>query len=150
MRRFLRKYVFEIVILLAVAAVAVWIVVPNLLTGINRSRQKRTMADIRSIATAWEARATDVNSYRLPARRGHVEYANLRRALTPTYIKVLPRVDGWGHPYDFSSSDQTYEIRSFGRDGTLGGTAASGGTTTDFDCDIVYENGTFMEFPEGT
>src|SRR5947207_7051318 len=28
-----------------------------------RSKQKRTMADMRSIATAWEARATDTNRY---------------------------------------------------------------------------------------
>src|SRR5205814_4490670 len=39
------------------------IAIPNLLTAMQRSKQKRTMADLRTIATAWEARATDLNKY---------------------------------------------------------------------------------------
>lgn len=35
------------------------IAAPNVFTSWNRSQQKRTMADIRTLATALEARATD-------------------------------------------------------------------------------------------
>jgi hypothetical protein len=40
-----------------------FVAVPNLWRAKQRSAQKRTMADMRTIATAWEARATDTNTY---------------------------------------------------------------------------------------
>lgn len=148
MRRFLRKYLLEIVLVLLGSSFLAALAIPNFNTARDRSRQKKTMADMRTIATALEARATDVNSYRLPSRRGHVEYANLKRVLAPTYIKELPRDDGWGRPLEFITGDQTYKISSLGRDGEPSGFAPH--STTDFDCDIVYQDGTFLQFPEGT
>src|SRR5438270_13990627 len=47
--------------IVAVIGILAAIAIPNLLTAMQRSKQKRTMADMRTIATAWEARATDVN-----------------------------------------------------------------------------------------
>ncbi len=40
-----------------------------------------------------------------------------------------------------------YNIRSHGRDGTTGTLVC--GTTTDFNDDILYSNGTFVQWPEG-
>jgi type IV pilus assembly protein PilA len=53
----------ELLIVVAIIGILAAIAIPNLLTAMQRSKQKRTMADMRSIATAWEARATDVNKY---------------------------------------------------------------------------------------
>src|SRR3989442_14034679 len=53
----------ELLIVVAIIGILAAIAIPNLLTAMQRSKQKRTMADIRTIATAWEARATDVNRY---------------------------------------------------------------------------------------
>ena len=53
----------ELLIVVAIIGILAAIAIPNLLTAMQRSKQKRTMADIRTIATAWEARATDVNTY---------------------------------------------------------------------------------------
>ena len=53
----------ELLIVVAIIGILAAIAIPNLLTAMQRSRQKRTMADMRTIATAWEARATDVNQY---------------------------------------------------------------------------------------
>ncbi len=52
----------ELLIVVAIIGILAAIAIPNLLTAIQRSKQKRSMADIRSIATAWEARATDNNN----------------------------------------------------------------------------------------
>ena len=51
----------ELLIVVAIIGILAAIAIPNLLTAMQRAKQKRTMADIRTIATAWEARATDVN-----------------------------------------------------------------------------------------
>ncbi|HYS54111.1 MAG TPA: type II secretion system protein GspG, partial [Thermoanaerobaculia bacterium] len=136
------------------------IAIPNLLTAMQRSKQKRTMADMRTIATAWEARATDVNRYNaagitLPS--ASVTIDNLTTFLSPTYVKTFPRKDGWGNNWGMSADQawgsttaaQIYVIISYGKDGASQGTTYSGGATTNFDCDIVYSNGTFIQYPEG-
>jgi general secretion pathway protein G len=125
----------------------------------QRSKQKRTMADMRTIATAWEARATDVNRYNaagvtLPSAA--VTIANLTTFLAPTYVKTFPQRDGWGTNWAFAADQtfgagtpaQIYVIISYGKDGA-GQSTVAGGATTNFDCDIVYSNGTFIQYPEG-
>ena len=150
----------ELLIVVAIIGILAAIAIPNLLTAMQRSKQKRTMADIRSIATAWEARATDFNNYNAAGQAAAYtsccttdqSFSTLAYMLQPTYIRQLPQNDGWGNPFDYSAdaatSAQAYQIQSYGRDNTNEGTDA-GGPTTDFDCDIVYENGTFVQYPEG-
>src|SRR5215210_8007010 len=109
----------ELLIVVAIIGILAAIAIPNLLTAMQRSKQKRTMADIRTIATAWEARATDVNTY---AAAGvtftwpstAVSGVALDSMLSPTYIKSLPQKDGWSDPYGFAhtSNGQVYGIRS--------------------------------------
>src|SRR5437588_241704 len=104
------KYVVAtVVVLLSI------IIVPNLLRARDRSAQQRTEADIRTAASAWEARASDRNSY-LVGRPGRVPYEDLRRVLEPTYVKHLPGADGLGTPFEFVGSDQEYSIRAYGSD----------------------------------
>jgi hypothetical protein len=47
-----------------------------------------------------------------------------------------------------TANHQQYQIVSYGRNGAAE-TGTAEGTTTNFDCDIVYENGTFVVWPEG-
>jgi len=139
-----------------VAAIAI----PNMLTALERSKQKRSMADMRTIATAWEARAVDLNTYGISGQSVPVPFDwlpnevtadSLSRIVSPTYIRQMPRQDGWGNAYDFSrdSKGEQYGIRSAGRDGRFDGTHYILGGTENFDCDIVYTNGTFIRYPEG-
>lgn len=146
----------ELLIVVAIIGILAAIAIPNLLTAMQRSKQKRTMADIRSIATAWEAFATDNNDYdvstytKLGTDVTVAQITGGNEALSPTYIKNLPPNDGWGNPWDFETDAafQAYQIISYGRDKTLG-TGAPVGATTHFDCDIVYSNGSFEVYPEG-
>ena len=156
----------ELLIVVAIIGILAAIAIPNLLTAMQRSKQKRTMADLRTIATAWEARATDVNRYNaagtsvfLPAP-GSVGLSTLTTYLAPTYVKTFPQKDGWGNNWSFgvsvpwgsSTAAQTYAIFSGGKDGTLTVTAAGQAqvrSTTNFDCDIIYSNGSFIQYAEG-
>src|ERR1700758_2353668 len=122
----------ELLIVVAIIGILAAIAIPNLLTAMQRAKQKRTMADLRTIATAWEARATDVNKYNaagaisLPGTT--LPNASMTTMLSPTYIKSLPPRDGWGNDWKYladqsiaaaSPAAQQYAIISKGRDGVL-------------------------------
>ncbi|MGZ7040779.1 MAG: type IV pilin protein [Thermoanaerobaculia bacterium] len=146
----------ELLIVVAIIGILAAIAIPNLLTAMQRSKQKRTMADMRTIATAWEARATDTNSYSAAGGTfswptSSVSGVTLDGKLSPTYIKSLPQKDGWGDVYGFgtTSNGQVYGIRSKGKDNAFQSGAYTIGGTQAFDCDIVYSNGSFIQFPEG-
>ncbi len=150
----------ELLIVVAIIGILAAIAIPNLLTAMQRSKQKRTMADIRTIATAWEARATDVNKYNaagaLSLPTASVAVSDLNTYLAPTYVKTFPVRDGWGNGWAFYADQnfgsaiaaQQYVIVSKGKDGSSQ-SALVGGASTNFDCDIVYGNGTFLQYPEG-
>src|SRR5258708_13794424 len=95
----------ELLIVVAIIGILAAIAIPNLLTAMQRAKQKRTMADIRSIATAWEARATDMNKYNAagasyPAIGGGA-WDDLNPYLTPPYIQQFPKTDGWNKPLQY-------------------------------------------------
>src|SRR5437764_1032993 len=133
-RRVVLGFLLFFVPLFVLAAIAI----PNLLTAMNRSKQKRTMADIRTVASAWEARANDVHTFdatpRHTAGMTVVPGRDMKRILVPTYVKVLPLRDAWDRPLQFVTNSQDYFIRSSGRDGRLD---HQPGASTSFDNDIV-------------
>ena len=51
----------ELLIVVAIIGIIAAIAIPNLLNAIQRGKQKRTMADMRSIATSIEAFSVDNN-----------------------------------------------------------------------------------------
>ena len=145
----------ELLIVIAIIGILAAIAIPNLLAALNRSRQKRTMADMRTIATAWEARAADVNAYNAagltwPAANASVTTMTF---LSPTYIKKLPIYDGWSVEFRVSSNNiSAYTVKSYGADraeSTTVTSAAGQSMTNKFDCDIILSNGFFIQYPEG-
>ena len=151
----------ELLIVVAIIGILAAIAIPNLLTALQRSRQKRTMADMRTISTAWEARATDLNKYNAAAAlptgfpSTAVDPNTLAMYLSPTYIRTFPQRDGWGNDFKYyadqawgGAAAQQYGVESYGKDGAEQSTAATG-PTSNFDCDILFTNGTFLEYPEG-
>jgi prepilin-type N-terminal cleavage/methylation domain-containing protein len=152
---------FSLIELLAVVAIIgllAAIAIMRYQTAMLRARQKRTMADMRSIAVAWESRAVDNKRYNaagftVPAVP--MTYAQITTLLSPTYIRSMPEKDGWGFPLDFTTDQafnaqtaaEIYCIRSAGRDNQFSTGPYTPGGTDDPDADIVYSGGTFIVYP---
>jgi general secretion pathway protein G len=148
----------ELLIVIAIIGILAAIAIPNLLNAIHRGKQKRTMSDMRTLAIAIEAYAVDNQTFPtaacptgaftgMPTQLTSTSNFSL---LTPTYIAKPPTKDGW-QQFMYYLSDPAYmqySIWSGGRNGSA--SAAVCGTTTNFNDDIVYSNGTFIQWPEGS
>jgi general secretion pathway protein G len=140
----------ELLIVVAIIGIIAAIAIPNLLNAINRGRQKRSMADIRTIGTAVEAYAVDMAFY--PTfTEGAISGSSFETYLEPTYVKTVPREDGWRTSFYAASQSRFYTLASAARDKLLEGALDSynPGITSSMDCDIVYSNGSFVQYPEG-
>jgi type II secretory pathway pseudopilin PulG len=121
------------------------IAIPNLLNAIDRGKQKRTVTDLHAIGLAIESYAVDHDHYPTAT-----DLEELRQALQPRYIKLMPSTDGWARPfvYDGGNPEGPYMFRSLGKDG-VADPRLHGGATLDFDCDIVFAEGEFLQWPKG-
>ena len=133
----------ELLIVVAIVGLITAIAIPNLLNAIDRGKQKRTMADVRSLATAAEAYAVDFTLYPVVTN-----VADLAAAVEPLYINSSTRRDGWGRDFVVDSDGLDYTIGSGGKDG--GSLNFVGGPTGNFDDAIIYMNGQFIQWPEGS
>ena len=133
----------ELLIVVAIIGIIAAIAIPNLLNAIDRGKQKRTMADMRSIGTAVESYAIDSNIYPVGGT-----LAAVATSLSPLYIKVLPTVDGWQGTMDYDSADGSeYTVQAYAKGSANDG--YTGGATSNFSDDIFFVNGQFVQWPEG-
>lgn len=138
-------------VLIAIVGILSAIAIPNMLTALQRSRQKRTMADLRNIAVSVESYATDKNQY---PTAGSV--AELQTILAPTYTKMLPQKDGWESEIRYecwpAGKCEQYALASAGADKKFEQSSLQEygkNETTNFNADIVFANGTFVQYPQG-
>jgi type II secretory pathway pseudopilin PulG len=134
-----------------VVAILAAVAIPNILMAMDRSKQKRTMADMRSIGTALKEYAADRKVYPQPEA--------LERSLVPTYARVLPLMDGWGRPMRYECRSvmndgrcDLYAIGSAGKDGVFERESLSDyepGAITNFNRDIIFADGNFVQYPRG-
>lgn len=136
----------ELLIVVAIIGIISAVALPNLLNAIDKAKQKRTMGDQRGICTAIEAYATDNANY--PANMS--QWSAIKVHLNPHFIREPPDGDGWNNGWDVATSvnGSDYSLSSLGKDGLVG--SRPGGPTTDFNCDIVFSNGGFYQWPQGT
>ncbi len=153
------------IVVLAVAGALGAIAVPNFLDAMARARQKRTMADMRTIGTAWEARRQDLRLQSLatpgdavvdfsPSTR--VSFAELERMLVPKYTTIVPRKDGWNRDFEFALSNPdpegratSFAIRSLGRDRRADSDQYTHAVNATFAADLVFQDGNFIRYPDG-
>ena len=133
----------ELLIVVAIIGIIAAIAIPNLLNAIDRGKQKRTMADIRSIGTAVETYSIDNNDYPVASAMN-----TLAGIIQPTYIRTAPQADGWGNTFSVDASTTEYTVCSGGKDGGTC-TGDDGGATQDFNDSITFANGQFVQWPEG-
>lgn len=148
----------EMLIVSAIIGILVSIAASNMRSVMNRARQKRTMADMRTIALGVDSYSTDFN--RFPAAAGYVLPSGLSLptatigvilpVISPTYLRAVPMTDGWSSWFTYSTDplNMNYAIRSNGSDGTPDSSAPFGETHA-FTDDIILINGSFAQYPEG-
>ena len=116
---------------------------------------RKTMADMRTVATAVEAYAIDHDDA-YPSG----DYDALKPLLEPTYIKKMPPFDMWKHPYAYVASDDHahYRIVSAGADTIFEwdsrrivplkeGQEPSTVYRDRLEADVIFAAGTFLQAP---
>jgi general secretion pathway protein G len=138
--------IIELLVVVVIIGIIAAVAIPSLLNAIDRGRQKRTMSDLRTIGEAIQSYVVDSDHY--PQASSIADLATVLES--GAYISKLPREDAWGHLLLYSGSLTGYTVGSAAKDGgstlTLNG---SGGETNSFDDDVIYSNGTFVQWPDG-
>ena len=156
----------ELLIVVAIIGILAALLIPNAVTAIQKSKQRRTMSDLKVISTAIADYVTDNGV--APSQDGTYDGGSaFYSALSPFYVKVLPLTDQWGHSiyaYCGSAVDGNYGVTgagaddflvaSYGRDITLEGFSFDPDSPEDglfvvsaithFDYDLVMWNGSWI------
>lgn len=135
----------ELLIVVAIIGIITAIAIPNLSQAVDRAKQRRTMSDMRAIAIAVSSYGVDF--VRVPAvADGWV--ADIVPSLQPTYLKLVPKVDGWSNSIRYQGVGLDYTLWSYARGGILQNPLPLR-PTTNFTDDIVMVNGVFVQWPDG-
>ena len=154
-----------ILILLAVGLIGVCVIaiiaaiaIPNFLQSSQKVKQARAVAELRAVGAACQQYRSDKGGY---PDTGHDEGAyysivgigELKRFLEPDYATTVPVNDPWGNAYSYgvSQDDTEFILICDGSDGknTLERIPETPVTTSCFEDEIVFENGDFIQKPEG-
>ena len=161
----------ELLIVVAIIGILASLLIPNAITAIQKSKQKGTMKEIVSIATAAADFTTDTGEWTFN-QSGDIDSSSaFVLALTPFYLKICPVTDYWGEPYkvyvgiqstvrNIQADDvgtEDFVIESFGRDIITDGWVYDPADTGDdyytvtghpaFNYDLVNWNGSWIRAP---
>jgi len=129
----------------------------------DEQRQLKTVADMRNLGTAMFSWLTDQLGAGAAGEQEvdiqlypYISGADLERLLVPQYLERVPKVDGWGNPFELRLSVQdtlaqhVMSIRSAGRDGRYSTDVYRQGKfePADYDQDIVWVDGFFVRWPQ--
>jgi len=167
----------ELLIVVAVIGILAAILIPNALAAIQKTKQKQTMRDIVSIATACASYVTETGYAPEAGNQSGslIAGSNFVSAISPTFIKVCPVTDQWGYAfqvYTGTAVSNAYSIPAAGLGSddflivSLGQDSAVGGSVTyiyqvadpaaglykvdsmdDFTNDLINMNGSWLHAP---
>jgi type II secretion system protein G len=159
----------ELLIVIAIIGILAAILIPNLLDSMKKSKQKRSMADMRIMGTAMMSWLTDQASASaagasatptvdLSDYGSPIDYNDLVAEMVPHYVQEVPVKDGWKNPFEYflqtanPLAENVIAIRSFGQDQVEGPVSNPYAVTsfdpTDYDQDIVWADGVFIRWPQ--
>ena len=163
----------ELLIVVAIIGIIAAILIPNLLDALQKAKQKRTVSDVRNAGTAWMSWLTDqvgaasagaAKKYDASAQ-ADIPYTTIVTYLRPTdtffYMQEVPQLDGWRNELKWGLGanvllSNVMSIYAPCRDNSLGVQPGAAPfeviafLATDYDQDIVWADGYFVRWPEGT
>ncbi len=156
----------ELLIVVAIIGIIAALLIPNFLDALQKSKQKRTVADMRNVGTAMMSWLTDMAQAGAAGaqtfKSGDVPEIGLdalASILVTQYIQEIPEKDGWKNDYEYRlditdlNNPPVSAICSQGRDakGCDGATyTVSAFDPTDYNQDIVWSDGFFVRWPQKT
>ena len=156
----------ELLIVIAIIGIIASMLIPNMLDAMQKTKQKRTMADMRIAGGAMFSWLTDQvgaaaagqasTQINLADYGGEKSIADLKTVLVPAYLQEIPVRDGWKSLYDYylntanPHSRNVMAIRSTGRDSAAQseGYTVVGFNPTDYDQDVVWADGFMVRWPD--
>jgi len=135
----------ELLIVVTIIGIIAALSIPNLKDAMDRAKQKATMTNMKALGNALEMYSVDHNTY--PRGLTDANAAAVAAFLSPRYLRTVPPGDEWDNAWHISTdtAGTMYTIISYGRDGAPG--TNTGGPTGDINCDIVYTNSSFFQWP---
>jgi prepilin-type N-terminal cleavage/methylation domain-containing protein len=163
----------ELLIVVAIIGIIAAILIPNLIDALQKAKQKRTVADMRNIGTAWLSWVTDVVSagaagasastfdgslYASTLTRDAL-FSTLHPSSTFFYTNEVPPKDGWKASFAYGWSgnplgSQVVAIASGGRNTDVTAINALTATIgpfipTKYNENIIWADGFFVRWPGG-
>jgi hypothetical protein len=129
----------------------------------DTERQRQTVADMRNLGTAMFSWLTDQIGAGAAGEQEvsiqlypYISGADLDKLLVPQYLERVPKLDGWGNPFEVRLNVQdtlaqhVMSIRSAGRDGRYSADVYKQESfePADYDQDIVWADGFFVRWPQ--
>ncbi len=162
----------ELLIVVAIIGIIAAILIPNLIDALQKAKQKRTMADMRNVGTAWLSWVTDVVSGAAAGTGVNtwdgtaystITHAEPVRHPAPIVDVLLPeRAAGEGrleeqlrlrlHPRAARLAGHRDRQQRSRRHGDFDRSSVTIGpfTPTKYDEDIIWADGFFVRWPGGT
>ena len=131
----------ELLIVVAIIGIIAVIAVPQMINAIDRSKQKRTMGDMKAISQAIGMYQIDNGFFPIGDINAMVT------ALEPTYMQNVPRIDGWNQDLLFNGQIDAYSLSSGGKDGGPVHSTDNNFDRLDFNHPITIVNGVFAAAP---
>ena len=133
----------ELLIVVAVIGIVAAIAVPALRFALDRSKQRTTLSDMRSLGGALTQYILDHSYYPDP----NLTMSQLHGILANYAGESLATQDRWFHDFGYETDRKNYySVECFGRDG-VNGADITYETRNDFDLDLVYASGSFANSP---
>lgn len=151
----------ELLIVVAIIGIIAAIAIPNLLSAIQRGKQKRAMGEVRSIATAAQSYSTDAQIFPIATTTFAAAPGLMaNNDLTPDYIRTMPNPDPWNTSYQYAAdaSGHDFGVRSLGKNGASEAGSAFAtvsasnfliAKTNCFENDIVWFDDSYVMLPDG-
>jgi general secretion pathway protein G len=135
----------EVLIVATIIGLIVAIAIPNLISAIQRSRQSRTISDLRTISHGLAMYDRDHIGY--PRAASLEPLTNISEGLV-LYVGQPPVNDGWRSSFQYKSDGRAYTVVSVAANRLID-LPWTPGTTTRFEDDIVIIDGNFFQMPYG-